>query len=146
VIAEVLTLDIAEKINNLLAERGITRYKLAKEAKVPYTTLVKILDGTTKNPQIDSIKLLADYLGEPIGYFTEEDHENASPTWATSKDKRDLKKFIDNPAGLYYNGIEFSDEDKAKMLGVLETIFWEAKKKNKEVHKKSREKDTKKNN
>jgi hypothetical protein len=61
-------------------------------------------------------------------------------------DKRDLKEYINNPGGLYYNGIEFSDEDKAKMIGVLETIFWEAKKKNKEVYKKSREKNTKKNN
>ncbi|MDT2240435.1 hypothetical protein P7H20_02895 [Paenibacillus larvae] len=53
---------------------------------------------------------------------------------------------LQSPDVLYFDGIEFSDEDRAKMLGVMETIFWEAKKMNKEVNRKSREKKNNRNN
>jgi len=138
--------DIAEKIHELMNRRGITPYRLSKETGVSYTGLTKILNGTTKNPQIDSLKLIADYFGESIDYFTIDDqHQTATPPWATSKDKRDLEKFLNDPSGLYYKGVEFSEEQKAKMIGVLETIFWEAKRQNKEAYKKSREKNNKNN-
>jgi transcriptional regulator with XRE-family HTH domain len=66
--------DIAEKIQRLMDEQGITAYRLSKETGVSYTGLAKILNLQTKSPQIDSIKLIADFFGKPIGYFTEEDH------------------------------------------------------------------------
>ncbi|WP_025847661.1 helix-turn-helix domain-containing protein [Paenibacillus ehimensis] len=135
-------MEIAEKIHNLMAERGITKYRLAKESKVPYTTLTKILDGTTKNPQVDSLKLIADYFGKPLDYFTGKE-ERQSPEWATAKDKRDLEKYLADPSGLYYKGHEFSEADRAKLIGVMEAMFWEARKQNKEAYKKSREKKTK---
>ncbi len=47
----------------------ITRYKLAKLTGVPYTTLIKILDGTTKNPQIETLSSLADFLGVTVDYL-----------------------------------------------------------------------------
>src|SRR5690606_12127694 len=66
--------------------------------------------------------------------------ESLAPDWATAKDRRDLKKFLESPEVLYFDGIEFTEEDRAKMLGMMEALFWDARQKNKEAYRKSREK------
>lgn len=63
-------MEIAERIKSLMSSRGLTRYKLAKVTGVPYTTLIKILDGTTKSPQIETISAIADYLGVTVDYLS----------------------------------------------------------------------------
>lgn len=127
-------MDIAEKILNLMAERGITKYRLAKDSRVPYTTLIKILDGTTKNPQVDSLQQIADYFGKPVDYFIDKE-EPPTPDWATAKDKRDFKKFMDSDAEIMFNGVPMSEESKQRILGYVEAMFWDAKKQNKRKKK-----------
>ncbi|WP_342416240.1 helix-turn-helix transcriptional regulator [Paenibacillus sp. FSL R10-2782] len=62
--------EIAETLDRLMKKKGLTRYKLAKLTGVPYTTLIKIMDGTTKNPQIDTLSTLADFLGVTVDYLS----------------------------------------------------------------------------
>lgn len=69
-----------------------------------------------------------------------EDVSNQTPVWISLKDKRDLKKFIESPEGLFFDGIEFSESDRDKLIGMMESMFWEARRQNKEAYKKSREK------
>lgn len=71
----------------------------------------------------------------------QEQRKQSYPEWATAKDKRDLEKYLEDMGPLFYKGVEFSEEDKAKMIGVAESIFWDAKRKNKEAYKKSRQKN-----
>lgn len=85
-------MEIADKILELMKENGVTKYRLAKETGVSYTGVTKILSGQTKHPQIDSIKLIADYFNKPLTYFTDEANLNQVPEWATSKDKGILKR------------------------------------------------------
>ncbi|MCY9500043.1 helix-turn-helix domain-containing protein [Paenibacillus larvae] len=126
-------MDISQKIRDLMNKKQITTYKLSKEAKVPYTTLTKILNGTTKNPQIDSLKLIADYFGKPLDYFLTEDKKKEIniPSWATAKDKRDFKKMLEEEAEVMFDGVPIDEEDREKIKRVMEAIFWDAKKKNK---------------
>lgn len=63
-------MEISGKIEELMRQRGLSRYKLAKLTNVPYTTLIKILDGTTKNPQIETLSAIADYLGVSVDYLS----------------------------------------------------------------------------
>jgi len=60
---------VSEKITRLMKQKGLSRYKLAKDSGVPYTTLIKILDGTTKNPQIETLSAIADVLRVPADYL-----------------------------------------------------------------------------
>lgn len=62
-------MELSERIFNLMEQRKLSRYKLAKLTKVPYTTLIKILDGTTKNPQIETLSEVADYFGVSVDYL-----------------------------------------------------------------------------
>jgi transcriptional regulator with XRE-family HTH domain len=126
--------DIAEKIHELMNQRGITPYRLSKETGVSYTGLTKILNGTTKNPQIDSLKLIADFFGQPVDYFTDED-ERKVPEWATAKDKRDFKKFLTEDSEIMFDGVPMTEESKQRILGYVEAMFWDAKKQNKRKKK-----------
>lgn len=43
---------LADRINNLCKEQGITYYALSYKSAVPLTTLLHIVNGSTKNPGI----------------------------------------------------------------------------------------------
>lgn len=60
-----------------------------------------------------------------------EEQEHSIPSWATCKDVRDFKKMLEEDAPVMFDGVPLDEEDKEKVLKVLEAIFWDAKKKNK---------------
>ncbi|MGN0431301.1 MAG: helix-turn-helix domain-containing protein [Lachnospiraceae bacterium] len=53
---------LADRINRLCKERRITYYSLAYKSTVPLTTLLHIVDGSTKNPGIFTIIKICDGL------------------------------------------------------------------------------------
>lgn len=77
-------MGIPERINKLMKKQGLTRYKLAKASKVPYTTLIKILDGTTKNPQIETLSAIAEVLNVSV--------DDLSNPWIDELIEEGLKK------------------------------------------------------
>lgn len=46
---------IIDRINDLCKEKGIAYYTVVCNSDVPLTTLMHILDGSTKNPRIFTI-------------------------------------------------------------------------------------------
>jgi transcriptional regulator with XRE-family HTH domain len=64
-------MSIANRILKLIEKKSISRYQLAKLSGVPYTTLIKVLDGTTKNPQIDTLNSIAKTLDVSIEDITQ---------------------------------------------------------------------------
>ncbi|WP_261313615.1 helix-turn-helix domain-containing protein [Paenibacillus sp. DR312] len=135
-------MEIADKILELMKENGVTKYRLAKETGVSYTGVTKILSGQTKHPQIDSIKLIADYFNKPLTYFTDEANPNQAnevPEWATSKDKRDFKKMLEDDGELMFDGVPLDENDKNRIKDMLTGLFWEAKQMNKQARKKSKD-------
>jgi len=63
----------------------------------------------------------------------------AAPEWSTARDRRDLKKFLlaqDDICG----GMEVNEADRDKLIAMLETMFWDARFKNREQYKASRAK------
>jgi len=63
------------------------------------------------------------------------------PTWATSKDKRDFKKMLEEEEPIMFDGMPVSDEDKEKIKRVMEAIFWDAKEKNKKTYGRKKKDD-----
>lgn len=131
-----LMVSIPERIESVMKERGISRYKLSKETGIPYTTVTQILNGRTKNPQIAALQKIADYFNKPLDYFTKEETEENSdsqqyPEWATPRDIRDFKKILEEDEPVMFDGVPISPEDKEKIRRVMEAMFWDAKKENK---------------
>lgn len=61
----------------------------------------------------------------------QEEKEPKIPAWATSKDLRDFKRMLEEDAPVMFDGVPLDQEDKEKVLKVMEAIFWDAKKRNK---------------
>lgn len=68
--------------------------------------------------------------------FTEEPQY---PEWATPKDIRDFKTILEEDQPLMFDGVPISDDDKEKIKRVMEAMFRNAKKKNKEAYGRKRQ-------
>ncbi|MDB5053258.1 MAG: ansR3 [Bacilli bacterium] len=52
------------------------------------------------------------------------------PHLSRSRDIKDLKKFLEQ-SEIMFDGVPMTDEDKARIQGYMESMFWDAKQKNK---------------
>ncbi|MEE6729895.1 helix-turn-helix transcriptional regulator [Pediococcus pentosaceus] len=59
------------KINKILKQKNMSVHYLAKEINEPYTTIMNIKNGATKNPGFNLVVKIADELGVPLDYFRE---------------------------------------------------------------------------
>lgn len=64
---------VANRIDNLCKEKGISYYSLAYKSTVPLTTLLHIVDGSTKNPGIFTIIKICDGLEMTLKDFFDTD-------------------------------------------------------------------------
>ncbi|WP_367272674.1 helix-turn-helix domain-containing protein [Paenibacillus tritici] len=71
---------ISERIQTLMDENKISKYKLAKDTGIPYTTLSQILSNRTENPQVKSLQLIANFFGIPLGYLTGGETDTLNPS------------------------------------------------------------------
>lgn len=129
-------MDISDKIEFEMKERGVSRYKLSKETGIPYTTLTQILNGRTENPQVKALQIIADYFGKPLDYFTGSSPLNESkqaandPYALTPKDERDIakqleqmKESLESNMALSFHGEPIDDEDREALLASLENTL-----------------------
>lgn len=140
-------MSIADTVSKLMESEGLSKYKLAKESGVPYTTLIKILDGTTKNPQIESLQSIAAYFNVDVddlinsGSKKEKSEEaNNAPSWATQKDIADFKQMLEEDQPVMFDGVPIEGEKRQRVMDILSGLFWEAKELNKETYGKKKNK------
>ena len=60
-----------EKFRQLLEERGITAYRVAKDTGLTPTVFYDWKSGKS-NPKFDKLLVIAKYFGVPVEYFAEE--------------------------------------------------------------------------
>lgn len=61
--------SLGDRIQSLMDKKGLTAYRLAKDTGVSYTGITKIITGSSKKPQMESISVIADYLGVSLDYL-----------------------------------------------------------------------------
>ncbi|WP_025684541.1 helix-turn-helix domain-containing protein [Paenibacillus maysiensis] len=115
-------MSIAEIITKLMETKGLSKYKLAKESGVPYTTLIKILDGTTKNPQIESLKAIAKYFEVDVDDILDGAHDSKREH-NYNEEIRDFRKLLKLDDPIIFDGIILKKSDKEKVLKVMEALF-----------------------
>jgi transcriptional regulator with XRE-family HTH domain len=128
-------LMLSDKIKELMDLNNLSAYRVSKDTGIPYTTLTKILNGATKSPKIDLIKIIADYFNKPLDHFTEsEDTTHNAPEWATSKDLSDIKKILEEDQPVLFDGVPITDENRQRAMDILTGLLWEAKELNKKTY------------
>lgn len=114
---------MAKNIKRLLALSGQTQKQMCKDLGFKESTFSDWVNAKTY-PRIDKIELMANYFGVSKADLVE------SPTPQTKKVPKDLKKILEDEE-VTLNGRMMSDEDKEKMMRIIEAAFYEAKEMNK---------------
>lgn len=63
---------IGKKLEEICSDRGWSSYMLSGASGVPLTTVLHIVDGSTKNPGVYTLMKLCRALGYPTGRFLDE--------------------------------------------------------------------------
>lgn len=111
--------------------------QLAEIAGISTSQISRIENGRRGVPKPQTIEKLAKALAisysemmDQAGYLRPEETEQI-PEWASSRDKRDFKKMLEEDGELMFDGVPLDDEDKQRIKDVLTGLFWEAKHMNK---------------
>lgn len=129
-----------EVFEQLLQKKGVSSYKVAKEAGVTQTALSNWKSGRS-TPTAKTLQKIADYFGVTIDYLMTGD--DSSEQGLTARDNRDIAKDLDNimekltsgengPAN--YNGEEISPEAAELFKDELEIALKRLKLINKEKY------------
>ena len=129
-----------EVFEQLLQKKGVSSYKVAKEAGVTQTALSNWKSGRS-TPTVKTLQKIADYFGVTIDYLMTGD--DSPEQGLTAKDNRDIAKDLDNimekltsgengPAS--YNGEEISPEAAELFKDELEIALKRLKLINKEKY------------
>ncbi|MFC7678292.1 helix-turn-helix domain-containing protein [Paenibacillus sp. GCM10028914] len=131
-------------LKQLREERGWSMNQLAHAAEISGSQISRIENGLRGVPKPQTLRKIADALDgsyeelmKQAGYLETEQSlqqppaDMAIPEWATSKDKRDFKKMLEDDGELMFDGIPLDQEDKQRIKDVLTGLFWEAKQMNK---------------
>lgn len=129
-----------EVFEQLLQKKGVSSYKVAKEAGITQTALSNWKSGRS-TPTAKTLQKIADYFGVTIDYLMTGD--NSSEQGLTARDNRDIAKDLDSimekltsgengPAS--YNGEEISPEAAELFKDELEIALKRLKLINKEKY------------
>lgn len=127
-------------LRQLREEKGLTINQLAAAAGISGSQISRIENGLRGIPKPATLRKIAEatevpyeVLMDQAGYLQEAANhaEGALPEWATSKDKRDFRKMLEDDGELMFDGIPLNKDDKQRIKDVLTGLFWEAKQMNK---------------
>lgn len=62
-------MDVIKKIEELMKKKGWTKYRLAKNAGLPQSTIISLLSGRVKKPSTDTLTKIASALGVSASYL-----------------------------------------------------------------------------
>lgn len=132
--------EFGDYMKQLRESQGLTINQLALAAGISGSQISRIENGLRGVPKPTTLRKIAEATGiayeelmDHAGYLQEQPlfEEEVVPNWATSKDKRDFRKMLEDDGELMFDGIPLDKEDKQRIKDVLTGLFWEAKQMNK---------------
>jgi transcriptional regulator with XRE-family HTH domain len=130
-----------ERLVEWRKKKKLTQEQLALRVKTTKGTISNYENGHSTPPH-ETLVAIADVLGISTDYLlgrtddpTPPQQPSTSrtniPSWATKKDIRDFKRMLEEDAPVMFDGVPLDEEDREKVMRVMEAIFWDAKKRNK---------------
>lgn len=92
-------------------------------------------------PDTELLQKMAELFNVSVDFLlgrTDQVNES-SPDWASSRDKKDLKKVL-GESEVMFDGVPLNEADRQRIQGFMESMFWEAKQMNKRKKKDDTEK------
>lgn len=75
-------MSFTDKLDALMAEKGINKSILSKESGIPYTTIAGFYTKGTDNVKLSTLRKLSSYLGCSIDYLADDDNTDTPTTFA----------------------------------------------------------------
>lgn len=75
-------MSFTDKLDALMAEKGINKSILSKESGIPYTTIAGFYTKGADNVKLSTLRKLSSYLGCSIDYLADDDNTDAPTTLA----------------------------------------------------------------
>lgn len=75
-------MSFTDKLDALMAEKGINKSILSKESGIPYTTIAGFYTKGTDNVKLSTLRKLSSYLGCSIDYLADDDSTDTPTTLA----------------------------------------------------------------
>ena len=133
--------NFPERLKSLRQQKKMRQKDVAEKLGITESAYGFYEQGR-REPSHETLQQLADIFEVPIDYLlgrTDDptppektpNPQTNIPSWATRKDIRDFKKMLEEDAPVMFDGVPLDEEDKEKVLKVMEAIFWDAKKRNK---------------
>ncbi len=126
-------MSLGTRIKDLRTENGLTQQDIASRLGMGRSNFGHI-EHDRVVPSSEDLQKLADILHTTTDYLLGRESLAAIPEWATSKDKRDFKKLLEEDGEIMFDGVPMNSDDRRRVMDVLTGLFWEAKQMNK--HKK----------
>jgi transcriptional regulator with XRE-family HTH domain len=126
-------MSLGSRIKDLRLKKGYTQQYIAEKLKMGRSNFGHI-ENDRVTPTAEDLQIIADILETSTDYLLgrhNTPNDNGIPSWATSKDKRDFKKMLEEDAPVMFDGVPLDEEDKEKIKRVIEAMFWDAKRQNK---------------
>lgn len=71
-------MTFTDKLDTLMAKKGINKSILSKEAGIPYTTIAGFYTKGTDNVKLSTLKKVSTYLGCSIDYLADDSSDEPS--------------------------------------------------------------------
>lgn len=126
------------RLRKLRTSFKLNQEELGKKIGVGKTTISQY-ESETRSPDTGTLQKIAEVFNVSTDYLLgRTDDPNPSqpsaPEWATTKDKRDIKKILEDDLPVMFDGVPVEDEDKQRITDLITGFLWDAKKKNKETY------------
>lgn len=83
-------MSFTDKLDALMAEKGINKSILSKESGIPYTTIAGFYTKGTDNIKLSTLRKLSSYLGCSIDYLADDDSVEDPSILAAHKEGEDF--------------------------------------------------------
>ncbi len=115
------------RLQTLREQRNMTKSAMARELGFSRQVYGNYENGL-RMPDAETLTRIANYFKVSVDYLLGNTNEPIKPK--TEKIPKDLRKILEDEE-IILNGRMLSDDDKQKMLKIIEAAFWEAKELNK---------------
>jgi transcriptional regulator with XRE-family HTH domain len=121
--------EFKERLINLRESKGLSQYEVSERLGIKRPRYNAWEQGISK-PRPDMVNKIAAFFEVNPNYLM--GFDSKIPDWATPKDAHDFKVLLEEDGPVMFDGVPISEEDREKIKRVMEAMFWDAKKKNKE--------------
>jgi transcriptional regulator with XRE-family HTH domain len=137
-----------KRLIQLREKKGWSQYEAAERLGIKRPRYNSWENDIAK-PRAEMLNAIASLYGVKPNYLLGFDESDQginidAPDWATSKDKRDIKKILAEDLPVMFDGKPLNDDDRQRITDLLTGFLWDSKEKNKETY--GRKNNTSKDN